>query len=134
MTEDSVFTKIIKGEIPSHKVYEDDKTIAFLDIYPAVEGQTVVTVKNQVEFVWDLPDSDYQALMATVKKVSIRLREVLGTKYVGTRIEGVDVAHAHVKLYPFNTVAEYNTQQDMNQEPNHAKLAELADKLRLETI
>lgn len=129
-----MFTKIIKGEIPSHKVYEDDKTIAFLDIYPAVEGQTVVTVKNQVEFVWDLPDSDYQALMATVKKVSIRLREVLGTKYVGTRIEGVDVAHAHVKLYPFNTVAEYNTQQDMNQEPNHAKLAELADKLRLETI
>jgi histidine triad (HIT) family protein len=132
MTEDSVFTKIIKGEIPSHKVYEDDRTIAFLDIYPAVEGQTVVTVKSQIEFVWDLPDGDYQALMATVKKVSLRLREVLGTKYVGTRIEGVDVAHAHVKLYPFNTVEEYNSQQDMSKEPDHAKLAALADKLRLE--
>jgi histidine triad (HIT) family protein len=113
-------------------VYEDDSTIAFLDIYPAVEGQVVVTTKNQVEFVWDLPEPDYQALMATVKKVSLRLREVLGTKYVGTRIEGVDVAHAHVKLYPFTTVEEYNRPQDMTKKPDHTKLAELANKLQLE--
>lgn len=68
MAEESVFAKIIKGEIPSYKVYEDDKTLAFLDIYPAVVGQTVVVPKIQLEFVWDLDDEYYQALMSTTKK------------------------------------------------------------------
>lgn len=126
---DSIFTRIIKGEIPSHKVYEDDLTLAFLDIYPAVEGQLVVIPKKQVEFVWDLEDEDYRAVMATIKKVARRAREVLGTKYVGVKIEGVDVPHAHVKIYPFNTAAEYTTPQNMQAEPDHAALSELAKKL-----
>ncbi len=129
MNQDTIFTKIIKGEIPSHKIYEDDQTLAFLDIYPAVTGQTVVIPKKQIEFVWDLEDPDYQALMVASKKVALRLREVLGVKYVGQKIEGVDVPHAHVKLYPFNTVTEYNTRQDMSIEPNHTELAKLAEKL-----
>lgn len=132
MTEDSIFTKIIKGEIPSHKIYEDAKTLAFLDIYPAVPGQTVVVPKNQVEFVWDLPDEDYAALMATTKKVARQLRQVLKTAYVGTKVEGVDVQHAHVKVYPFNTITEYNAPQDTSKEPDHASLAAMAEKLKIE--
>src|SRR5688572_15507369 len=66
--QDSVFTKIIKGEIPSHKIYEDDKTLAFLDIHPQQPGQTVVVPKTQVNFVWDLGEDDYRALMSTVQK------------------------------------------------------------------
>ncbi len=128
---DTIFTKIIKGEIPSHKIYEDDKTLAFLDIYPAVAGQTVLIPKKQVEFVWDLEDEDYQALMTASKKVALRLREVLGTKYVGEKIEGLDVPHAHTVLFPFNTVAEYNARQDTTVEPNHAELGKLAEKLRI---
>ncbi len=134
MSEESVFTKIIKGEVPSHKVYEDDKTLAFLDIYPAVVGQTVVVPKIQLEFVWDLDDEHYQALMSTTKKVSIHLRNKLGTKFVGTRIEGVDVPHAHVKIYPFNTINEYNAKQDMSAEPDHTALAEMAKMLTMENV
>ncbi len=132
MQQDSIFTKIIKGEIPSHKIYEDDKTLAFLDIYPAVQGQAVVIPKVQVEFVWDLTDEDYQALMETTKKIAQQLKRKLGTAFVGTKIEGTEVPHAHVKVYPFNTVAEYNARQNTSVEPDHAALAEMADKLKME--
>jgi histidine triad (HIT) family protein len=129
MVEDSIFTKIIKDEIPCHKVYEDDKTLAFLDIHPVQPGHTLVIPKTQVEFVWDLSDDDYQAVVATTKKVALHLREVMGTTYVGERIEGLGVPHAHVQLIPFNTIAEWDTPQDMDAEPDHAALAELAKKL-----
>lgn len=132
MAEKSIFTQIIEGEIPSHKIYEDSKTLAFLDIFPAVPGHTVVVPKSQVEFVWDLDDGDYQALMTTTKKVAKHLREKLGTKFVGTKVEGVEVPHAHVKVYPFNTIDEYNAKQDTNAEPDHAKLAKMAEKLKME--
>lgn len=127
--EDSIFTKIIKGEISCHKIYEDENTFAFLDIYPAVSGQVVVVPKKQMEFVWDLDEVDYQALMRTTKQVAKQLKLILGTKYVGVKIEGVDVPHAHVKLYPFNTVAEYNAAQDMSTDPDHVALSEMASKL-----
>ncbi len=127
--QDSIFTKIIKGEIPCHKVYEDDKTMAFLDIHPVQPGHTLVIPKKQIEFVWDLEDEDYRALMETTKKVAIRIREVLGVRYVGQRIVGVDVPHAHVQLIPFNLVSEFKAQQDMQAEPDHPVLAEMAKKL-----
>ena len=127
--EDSIFTKIIKGEIPCHKVYEDELTLAFLDIHPVTKGHTLVIPKKQIEFVWDLPEEDYAAVMATTQKVARRLRELLGTKYVGERIVGIDVPHAHVQLIPFNDVEEYKAPQGMESEPDHAALAALAEKL-----
>lgn len=126
---DSIFTKIIKGEIPCHKVYEDERTVAFLDIHPVQPGHVLVIPKKQIEFVWDLADEDYYAVMATAKKVAARLREVLDTAYVGERIEGVDVPHAHVQLIPFNSIDEFKALQDMQSEPDHAALAEMAKKL-----
>lgn len=129
--QDSLFTKIIKGEIPCHKVYEDDKTLAFLDIHPVVDGHTLVIPKKQVEFIWDLEDEDYQMVMASVKKVAKHMREVLNVPYVGVQVVGVDVPHAHVHLIPFTTVEEYRGHSDMNAEPDHAKLAEIAAKLAL---
>src|SRR2546428_10820249 len=98
MQQDSIFTKIIKGEIPSHKIYEDDKTFAFLDIHPVQPGHVLVVPKVQVEFVWDLGREEYAALMATIQKVALRLREILGVPYVGEQIIGVDVPHAHIHL------------------------------------
>lgn len=129
---DTIFTKIIKGEIPSHKIYEDDKTLAFLDIHPIQPGHTLVIPKKQVEFAWDLEDEDYDAVMRTAKKVALNLREKLGVKYVGEMIIGVDVPHVHVQLIPFNTPAEYHADQDMEAEPDHAALEQLAKRLRLE--
>lgn len=129
---DTIFTKIIKGEIPSYKVYEDDKTLAFLDIHPLMPGHVLVVPKTEVEFVWDLPDEYYQALMSTVKKVAVRMRESLPQQYIHERIVGIDVPHAHVQLIPFDTTDELSKQQDMDSEPDHAELAQMAEKLRLE--
>lgn len=100
--EESIFTKIIKGEIPSHKIYEDDKTIAFLTIQPVREGHTLVVPKVQIDQYIDLPDEDYDALWRTVKKVAARLRGVTGKERVGVVIKGIDVPHAHVHLIPFD--------------------------------
>lgn len=129
--QDSIFTKIIKGEIPSHKVYEDDKTLAFLDIHPITEGHVLVVPKVQVEFVWDLPDEDYQALMATVQKVGRRLREVSGRPYVSIRTVGTDVPHAHVHLIPFSATSDLRRDPDLNAEPDHEALAAVVDRIRL---
>lgn len=104
--QDSIFTKIIKGEIPCHKVFEDELTLAFLDINPVAEGHVLVIPKKQVEFVWDLDDEDYIALMRTVKKVGRRLREIVGKKYVGEIVVGTDVPHTHIHVIPFDKSKE----------------------------
>jgi histidine triad (HIT) family protein len=129
MQQPSIFTHIINGDIPSHKVYEDDKTLAFLDIHPVALGHTIVIPKVQVEFVWDLPTDDYRALMDTVQKVALRLRTVIGTPYVGERVVGIDVPHAHVHLIPFSDTDELKHDTGPDVEPDHMVLAELAQKL-----
>ena len=126
---DSVFTKIIKGEIPSYKIYEDDKTLAFLDIHPLQEGHTLVISKKQVDHLWDLEDEDYLAVMATCKKVANRLREVYKPERVGVKVVGTDVPHAHVHLFPFSTDNEYHSRQDFNYQPGADELSEIAKKL-----
>ncbi|MDQ2973633.1 MAG: HIT family protein [bacterium] len=131
--EDSIFTKIIKGEIPCHKIYEDDNTLAFLDIHPFETGQTVVVPKTQINFVWDLESDEYLALMATVQKIGTKLRSVYpNKKRVGVRIEGLDVNnHAHVVVFPFDTSDEFNGHTDSKVDPSHDELAAIADKLRI---
>ncbi len=126
MTE-SIFTKIIKGEIPCHKIYEDEKTFVFLDIHPIQTGHVLVVPKKQVEYVWDLSDEDYHALMSTAKLVAKRLMQVFPDKSrVALLIEGLDVAHAHLKIYPFNTDAEFRNIPDMMADPDHAELSSVA--------
>jgi histidine triad (HIT) family protein len=129
--EPSIFTKIIKGEIPSHKIYEDDRTFVLLDIHPIQPGQVLVVPKKQVGYVWDLEDDDYYALMETVRKVGQKIREVFSDKSrVGVMIEGLDVNnHAHVKVFPFSSAQEYRHVPDANKEPDHTALAEIASKL-----
>ena len=130
--EDSIFTKIINGDIPSHKVYEDDKTFAFMDIHPIQPGQILVVLKRQVRFLWELDDDDYQGVMTTVKKLAKRIGTVFSDKsHVGMHVEGLDVAHAHVKVFPFSTDDEFRHHPDMQVEPDHALLAELAKKIQL---
>lgn len=127
--EDSVFTRIIKGEIPSHKIYEDDLTFAFLDIHPVQPGHVLVVPKKQVEFLWDLDDESYAALMMTVKKIGVRLREVVNKPYVGIKVFGVDVPHTHVHIVPFASAAEFDRKPDMTVEPDHTVLADMATKI-----
>lgn len=129
MTE-SIFTKIIKGDIPADKIYEDGHTLAFLDIYPIQPGHVLVVPKVEVDHIWDLPDDIYMAMWTTSKKVAQRLREVFPDKArVAVLVEGLEVAHAHIKLFPFNTDEGFRHKPDMEREPDHAALAELAKKL-----
>ncbi len=134
MAEDSVFTKIIKGELPSHKVYEDDKTLAFMDIHPVQPGHVVVIPKKQSNFVWDLKDEDYIALMASVRKIARKMREVFPEKgRIGVQIEGLGISnHAHVNVLPFSTAEEFRVLPDNSTEPDHQALAKMAEKLRIE--
>ncbi|MDB5175801.1 MAG: hypothetical protein JWM81_659 [Candidatus Saccharibacteria bacterium] len=127
--EDSVFTRIIKGEIPCHKIYEDAYTLAFLDIHPIQPGHVLVISKKQVPFVWDLDDETYSALMQVSRKLALHMREVLGVSRVGQQIVGVDVSHAHAHLIPFNTAAEFLNRPDKTEEPDQAALSAMAQKL-----
>ncbi len=129
--EESLFTKIIKGEIPCHKVYENDKTIAFMDIHPIQPGQVLVVPKKQVGHFFDLPDEDYQALMMTVKKVAARLHQVFTDKRrVGLIIEGFDLPeHVHVKIFPASNGDEVRHNPDMEAEPDHLALSSMAESL-----
>ena len=128
--QDSIFTKIIKGEIPSHKVYENETVYAFLDIHPVREGHILVVPKEQIEFVWDLPENLYDDLMRASKEIALRLRDVIGTKYVHERIVGTDVPHAHVHLIPFDETSELSYTPDADGEPDHEALAGVAAKLK----
>ncbi|HVC36194.1 MAG TPA: HIT domain-containing protein [Candidatus Dormibacteraeota bacterium] len=127
--EDSIFTKIIKGQIPCYRIYEDSKTLAFLDIHPVQPGHTLVIPKKQVAFLWDLADEDYQAVMSTAKKVACQIREVLRSPFVGEQVVGVDVPHAHIHLIPFSTLEEYRRVADKETTPDNATLEAIAKKL-----
>lgn len=127
----SIFTKIIKGEIPSNKIYEDEWTYAFLDHNPKTPGHTLVISKKQVGYVWDLSAEDYEALMRSVKKVAKRIKEVLNPKWVGMQVEGIAVPHAHVHVFPFSSVEEYSRRPDPDTKPSAEELAEIAKKLAI---
>lgn len=128
--EDSIFTKIIKGEIPAHKVYEDERVLAFLDIHPLTPGHVLVVPKKETDHFDDLSDDEYQAVFSVVKKIVKRQKEVLGAKRACLRVEGFDVPHAHVHVYPCNSASDFYGDPDRNQkEPAHDKLAEMAKKL-----
>lgn len=123
----SVFTKIIKGEIPCYKIYEDEKTMAFLDIEPEEPGHTLVVPKVEVDKVYDLSDEDYQAVMATVKKLAQHYEKILGKRMM-IKIVGIDVPHAHVHIMPVNE----NWAGERTLKPTDAEFRELQEKLKLD--
>lgn len=138
--EDSVFTKIIKGEIPCDKIYEDEKTIAFLTIEPYVEGHTLVVPKVQVDKFYDLSAEDSKALFTTVKKVARHLEKIAEAKRVVEMIYGFDVPHAHVHLIPVQDTTKYTEafRRHLTHEkpypyaPSKEELAAVAKKYKIE--
>lgn len=98
--EDSIFTKIIRGEIPCYKVYEDEQVFAMLDIEPLADGHVLVFPKKQVDLLWDLPDEDYQYLMQIAKKLAHKIQAEFNPLRVGVAVEGFGVPHAHIHLVP----------------------------------
>ena len=127
----SIFTLIINGEVPCHKVYEDDRIIAFMDIHPIQPGHVLVVPKIQVDQFQDLPDEDYAALWIAVKKIAKKQKEVLKRGRVGIHVVGVDIPHTHVHVFPFDTMEEYRRKVDKSIPPDHEALADMALKLSL---
>lgn len=127
--EDSIFTKIIKGEIPCHKVYEDDRVIAFLDLHPQNPGHTLVVPKAQISHLWDLSNDDYTYLWEVVRKLGSHIKTTLDSPRVGVVVEGFGVPHVHVHLVPIYHGEELKKPQDMAAEPDHTALADMAQKL-----
>lgn len=129
--QDSIFTKIIKGEIPCEKVYEDETALVIVDIHPIQPGHMLIIPKVQVNHFDDLDDQTYAQIFLLVKKAAKRLKEVINPKRVCLRVEGFDVPHAHVHVYPCNNADEfYGDRGRMDLAPDHPALAAMAEKLR----
>jgi histidine triad (HIT) family protein len=131
MTEPTIFTRIINGEIPSHKIYEDDKVIAILDIHPLSEGHTLVISKQQIDHIWDLDDENYQYLWSVVKKIGAHVKDVIQPTRVGVVVEGFGVPHVHIQLIPIYKIGDLGKPQDFDSKVDHQSLAAIADKLRM---
>jgi len=98
MSEKSVFKKIIDGEIPAHKVYEDDDFLAFLDIFPNAPGHTLIIPKKEVRWVWDV--EKYEEYWKLARKISFALRRAFDTDWIISKVVGDEVPHAHIHLIP----------------------------------
>lgn len=108
---ESIFTKIIKGEIPSFKIAEDDNFIAFLDIMPLKRGHTLVVPKVQIDYIYDLPNKMLSDLMIFSKKVAKKIESKIECKRIGVAVIGLEVPHAHVHLIPINNVRDMDFSQ-----------------------
>ena len=102
----SIFTKIVKGEIPSYKIAEDDNYLAFLDVNPNAKGHTLCIPKQEIDKIFDMDDELYLGLMQFSKKIAIALEKTVPCKRVGVAVVGLEVPHAHVHLIPLNEMDE----------------------------
>jgi len=128
----SLFTRIINGEIPAHRIYEDDQVIAFLTINPVCDGHTLVVPKKQVDQIWDLDEVDYDYLWMITKKIALHLRTIMSVDRVSVVIKGFEVPHAHIHLIPIDLNSGINL--DPVPSPpvaDNEKLAAIAERIRL---
>ncbi len=100
----SVFTKIVKSEIPSYKIAEDENYYAFLDINPLAKGHTLVIPKKEVDYIFDIEDDLYQGLFLFAKKVAKAIVKVIPCERIGLTVIGLEVPHAHIHLIPINSI------------------------------
>ena len=124
----TIFSKIIAGEIPCHKVAENSDFLAFLDIQPIRMGHVLVIPKKETDYFFDLEDAELGDLMVFSKKVAKAIKEVFPCKKVGVTVIGLEVPHAHVHLLPMNQLHDMDfTKEKMK--PSPGELAEVAQKL-----
>ena len=105
---ESIFTKIIKKEIPAYIIEEDDNFIAFLDVFPLASGHTLVVPKKQVDYIFDLDDITYAELWAFAKKIANKIEKSIDCERIGIAVIGLEVPHAHIHLVPINNVEDIN--------------------------
>ncbi len=104
----SIFSKIIRREIPGHIVAENDAFIAFLDVSPLVEGHTLVVPKKEVDYIYDLPDETLAELHVFAKQVAKKVEQAIPCKRIGVAVIGLEVPHTHIHLIPLQTMDDIN--------------------------
>ncbi len=104
----SIFTRIIQGDIPCHKIYEDDRVFSFLDINPVSKGHTLLIPKVEIDYIYDLEDDLLSHLFTTSRKISRAIEEVLSCQRIGVAVVGLEVPHAHIHLIPINQISDFS--------------------------
>ena len=124
----TIFTKILAGEIPAHKILENEKYFAFLDIRPVSPGHTLVIPKQEIDYIFDMEDELLKGLVLFAKKVAQAIQKTIPCKKVGIMVAGIEVPHAHIHLIPIQNVSDLNftRAKSMSQE----ELAAIAAKIR----
>ena len=129
----SIFSRIVAGEIPCHKVAEDDRCLAFLDIRPIVKGHTLVIPKKEIDYIFDMGDDDLAHLHLFAKKVAGVLREEVPCLRIGVMVAGLEVPHAHIHLVPMQAISDLsfsNPRPGISQEELGALAARLRERLQ----
>lgn len=123
-----IFCKIVSGEIPAYKIYEDSQFLAFLDVNPIQLGHTLLIPKEHCEYIFDMPELQYSALLSKAKELAPAIQEATGSRRVGIAVEGFGVPHVHVHLVPISEVngLDPNKQHSETQE----KLTEMAKNIK----
>jgi histidine triad (HIT) family protein len=104
----TLFTKIIKGEIPCYKIAEDERYFAFLDINPLMAGHTLVVPKVETDYIFDLADTELTGLVLFSKKVAMAIEKAIPCARIGVAVLGLEIPHVHIHLVPMNTMADLN--------------------------
>ncbi len=104
----SLFTKIVKGEIPCYKIMEDDHYLAFLDLRPINPGHTLVITKQEISYIFDVDDDLLTGLMVFAKKVAKKITAKVPCKRIGVMVAGLEVPHCHIHLIPMNAIKDLN--------------------------
>jgi len=123
----SIFTKIIDGEIPCHKIVEDDQFIAFLDINPNAKGHTLCVPKKEINKIFDMGEDHYVDLMRFSRKVAKALEKTVKCERIGVAVIGLEVPHVHVHLIPINAMKDMTFQHKVSMDSS--ELASLADAI-----
>lgn len=104
----TIFTKIVNGELPCHKIAENDQFLAFLDITPLREGHVLVIPKLEIDYIFDLEDDLLAEMMVFAKSVAVKLKAAIPCNRIGVSVIGLEVPHAHIHLVPMDTLNDMN--------------------------
>lgn len=124
----TLFSRIVAGEIPCHKILEDEKHLAFLDIMPLVHGHVLVIPKKEQDYLFELEPQDLSDLWLFAQKVAVGMKSVLPCNRIGTAVIGLEVPHAHIHLVPLQTVGDINFEKQ-KLSPTQDELSGIAEKI-----
>ena len=127
----SIFSKIVAGQIPAHKVAETSEYLAFLDINPLTEGHLLVIPKKEVDYLFDLDSETYAGLMMFAQIVAVGLKRAIPCERIGLTVIGLEVPHAHIHLIPMNTMDDMNFSRP-KLKLSEERLTEIAEAIRVQ--